>query len=51
MHCEQAVDCDYSQVERVLRKISFHILENFSNILVFPVENLVVVCYSEIQVN
>ena len=27
MHCEQIVDCDYSQVERVLLKISFRILE------------------------
>ena len=41
MHCEQTVDCDFLQVERVLRKISFHILEYFSNILVLPVENLV----------
>ena len=27
MHCEQMVDCHYSQVEVVLLKISFRILE------------------------
>ena len=32
MHCEQMVYCDYSQVEIVLLKISFRILEYFSNI-------------------
>ena len=26
MHCEQMVDCEYSQVETVLLKISFRIL-------------------------
>ena len=41
MHCEQMIDCDYSQVERVLRKWSIYILEYFSNIQVFTVENLV----------
>ena len=34
MHSEQMVDCDYLQVERVLRKISFRILEYFPNIQV-----------------
>ena len=32
MHCEQIVKCDYSQVERALRKLSIYILEYFSNI-------------------
>ena len=41
LHCEQMVDCDYSQVERVLRKLSGYILEYFSNTQVLPVENLV----------
>ena len=41
MHYEQMVDCDYSQVEIVLLKISFCILEYFSNIQVLPVGNLV----------
>ena len=40
-HCEKMVDCRYSQVEIVLLKISFRILEYFSNIQVLPVENLV----------
>ena len=35
------VDCDYSQVERVLRTLSICILEYFSNIQVLPIENLV----------
>ena len=34
MHCEQIVDCRYSQVGRVLRKLSIYILEYFSNIQV-----------------
>ena len=33
-YCTQIVDCNYSQVEIVLRKISFHILEYFSNMQV-----------------
>ena len=41
MHFENMVDCDYPQVERVLRKIHSRILEYFSNIQVLPVENLV----------
>ena len=41
MYCEQMVDCDYSQVERVLRKLSIYILEYSSNIQALPVENLV----------
>ena len=41
MHCEQMVDCRYSQVEIVLLKISFRILGFFSNIQVLPVKNLV----------
>ena len=41
MHCEQMVDCRYSQVERVLRKLSIYILEYFPNIQVLPLENLV----------
>ena len=40
MHCEQMVDCRYSQVERVLRKLSIYILEYFSNIQDLPLENL-----------
>ena len=39
MHCEQMVDCDYSQVERVLRKLFIYILEYFSNIQALPVKN------------
>ena len=34
MHCEQMVDRRYSQVERVLRKLSIYILEYFPNIQV-----------------
>ena len=34
MHCEQMADGDYSQGEIVLLKISFRILEYFSNIQV-----------------
>ena len=41
MQSEQMVDCRYSQVERVLRKLSIYILEYLSNIQVFPLENLV----------
>ena len=41
MYWEKMVDCDYSQVERVLRKLSIYILEYFSYIQVLPVENLV----------
>ena len=45
MHCEQIVDCDYSQVERVLRKLSIYILEYFSNIQVFcPLKLTVYIC-------
>ena len=40
IHCEQMVDCRYSQVERVLRKLSIYILEYFSNIQVLPLENI-----------
>ena len=41
MPSEQMVDCDYSQVEIVLRKIYFPILQYFLNIQVLPVDNLV----------
>ena len=41
MHWEKMVDCCYSQVEIVMLKIYFRILEYFSNIQVLPVENLV----------
>ena len=41
MYCEKMVDCDYSQVEIVLGKLSIYILEYFSNIQVLPVDNLV----------
>ena len=41
MHWEKMIDCDYLQVERVLRKLSIYILEYFSYIQVLPVENLV----------
>ena len=34
MHCEKMVDCRYSQVEIVLLKLSFPILEYFANIKV-----------------
>ena len=34
MHCEKMVDCRYSQVEIVLLKLSFRILEYFAKIQV-----------------
>ena len=39
-HCEQMVDCRYSQVERVLRKLSIYILEYFSNMQGLPLVSL-----------